>query len=227
MRAPRFMHQHKFDLAADALLISSGLFALAGSAVLIIVWLFGGFQDGSTANGPDLISDSWLAAALSVLATLVGVVGGPALAWRLHGYRLHPRLIIATLATPISILVVGLLAPVLSGVFQWLLTPFTDWEFAGAVALLVVVSIPYGIVLLHAARDAMAPAGDPPMLERMRLLSLTALLVLLFVVAGAIAIDRAEVAEALIFTMGIGLGAISTTIAAAYLELEHPADHTS
>ena len=79
MRAPRFMHQHKFDLAADALLISSGLFALAGSAVLIVVWLFGGFQDASTANSPDLISDSWLAAGLN-----------QAQAAELMGYSLQP-----------------------------------------------------------------------------------------------------------------------------------------
>ena len=219
MRAPRFIHQHKFDLAADALLISSGVFALACSVVLVIVWLLGGMQDSA---GADSISDTWLAGALSSMATLVGVVGGPALAWQLHGRRLHPRLIIATLATPIAILVVGVLAPLLAMVFEWMLQPVTDYEFAGAICVLVLVTVPYVLVLVHAVRDAMAPAGDPPLLERLRLMSLTALIVLVFVVAGGMAIGSPEIAEALIFTMGIGLGSVATTISATYLDRTHP-----
>lgn len=215
MRAPRFMHQHRFDLAADALLISSGLFSLVTSVALCLMWLFGVFEPGSAAD--QALSDSPLAAALSLVMLFTGAVLGPALAWRLHGYTLRWRHLIALLGAPVVFGAVSVIVPLAAAALQFALRPVTDWEFAGPVALLVLVAIPYFMILWHATRDAMAPAGDPPALERLRLLSITSLMVLVFVVAGALALGlTGELGDALVFTMLIGYaGAVTATTAAA------------
>lgn len=211
MRAPRFIHQHKFDLAADALLLSSGLFAITCSLTLLVVWLLGGFLPESGPGTTDTISDTPLAMGLGFLTMLAGTVVGPALAWWLHGRTFRWRLL---LALPLAVAVMSVLAmvmPLLATVFELVLSPVTDWEFAGPVATLAVVTVLYGVVMVHAMRDAMAPAGDPPMLERMRLLSLVFLAVLALVVAGAAAMGYYEIGEALIFAMAMGFAAAAVT----------------
>lgn len=217
MRAPRFIHQHKFDLIADALLLTSGLFALVCSLAVTVTWLFGGLADpASTSPGSALEIALGL---LTSVALVVGVIGGPAWAWHLHGRRLHWKLLLAVPVAGAAFFVIALAAPLLSTFFDAVLSPITDTEYRGAVMLLVVVSLGYITVLVHAMRDAMAPAGDPPMLERLRLLSLTALLLEVFVVAGAMALGYgAEIGEALIFTMLVGIIAAVTTAAAGYFD---------
>jgi len=215
LRAPRFIHQHRFDLSADALLLSSGLFSLACSVSLTIAWLAGSFDHaGSSAS----TEPSGALAALGTIVLAVGVVVGPALAWHLHGRQLHWRLLIAVPAMLPVTLAIGLLGKGLAGLFDLLLSPFTDSEFGGAICVLVLVSIMYMTVLWHAIRDAMAPAGDPPMLERLRLLSLTSLVVLAFVVAGGAALGHGEVGEALIFAMVMGLAALIVTVVSAWID---------
>jgi hypothetical protein len=221
MRAPRFIHQHKFDLFADALLITSGLFALVCSIALTLVWLFGGFANQSGELGPDSTVDA-MVGALTSLAVIGGVLGGPAWAWHLHGRRLQWKLLLAVPAAAAAFFAIALGAPVLSMLFDIPLSLVSDSENRGGAALLVLVSIGYLTVLVHAMRDAMAPAGDPPMLERLRLLSFTALLLLVFVTAGAMALGYgAEIGEALIFTMLVGIIAGATTVAATYID-PHP-----
>lgn len=218
MRAPRFIHQHKFDLVADALLITSGLFALMCSVAVTVAWLFGGLTDPSAANSPSSTLEVAMGA-LTSLALIGGVIGGPAWAWHLHGRRLRWRLLLAIPAAAAAFFVIALVAPLLSKLFDALLSPFTDFEYRGGIMLLTVVSLGYLTVLIHAVRDAMAPAGDPPLLERLRLLSLTSLLLLVFVVAGAMALGYGgAIGEALIFTMLVGIIAGATTIAATFLD---------
>lgn len=218
MRAPRFIHQHKFDLVADSLLLSSGLFALVCSVAVTLTWLFGGLPDPATGTTTASLLGVVLAL-LTSLAMVAGTFGGPLWAWHLHGRRLRWKLLLAVPAAAVSVFVIVVVAPLLSSVFDLVLTPFTDAEYRGAVMLLVIVSLGFITVLVHAARDAMAPAGDPPMLERLRLLSLTALLLETFVVAGAIALGYGtEIGEALIFTMVVGIIAAVTTTAATLLD---------
>lgn len=214
MRAPRFIHQHKFDLAADALLLASGLFALTCSVSLLIVWIFGGFLPESGPGDQDVISDTPVAFGLGFITMLAGAVAGPALSWWLHGRTFHWRLLLAfPLSVPV-LAVPAIAAPLLATGFQWLLSPVTDWEFAGPMTLLALLTILYGIALVHAMRDAMAPAGDPPLLERLRLLSLVFLAALALVVAGAAAMGYYEIGEALVFAMVMGFSAAIVTAVA-------------
>lgn len=211
MRAPRFIHQHKFDLAADALLLASGLFALACSLSLLVVWIFGGFLPASGPGTQDVISDSPVAFGLGFLTLLAGTAAGPALTWWLHGRTFSWRLLLAfPLAAPVMV-AFAVVMPLLATVLDKLLSLFTDWEYAGPVAVLALVAIAYSIIFVHAMRDAMAPAGDPPLLERMRLLSLVFLAVLAMVVAGAAALGYYEIGEALIFAMVMGFSASIVT----------------
>lgn len=216
MRAPRFIHQHKFDLAADALLLSSGLFALVGSFSITVVWLVGGFDRGTSVTPPTM--SSGLLPGVGTVLLIAGVVVGPALAWHLHGRRLHWRLLLAIPALLPVASGLGFVGMMLARFFDLLLSPFTDSEFAGAICVLVLVSILYLTVLSHAIRDAMAPAGDPPMLERLRLLCLTSLVVLAFVVAGGVAAGFAEIGEALIFAMVMGFAALIVTVVTAWVD---------
>jgi hypothetical protein len=218
MRAPRFIHQHKFDLAADALLISSGLFALATSIGLTLLWVSGHLP--VTEDSPiDDSTTSVFAALLSLFMLLVGLIIGPALAWTNHGHVLRWRLIVAPFAAAFVVSMIVIVLSFLASGIQYLLTPVAAEEFTGAVVVLVVVALLFVGVLWHAVRDAMAPAGDPPQLERLRLLSLSGLVVLVFVVAGATALGYAGgIAEALIFAMLMGFIAAAATMAASAIE---------
>lgn len=217
MRAPRLIHQHKFDLAADALLLSSGTFALTASLGLTLFWLSGGFDAGSAAD--QAMSDSPLAVAVSLLMLAAGLIVGPALAWRLHGHAFKPKLMLAFLGGPAVVYALALPAAGLAWLLQQVLGRFIDFEFAGAISLLVIIGVLYLAVLVHAARDAAAPAGDPPALERMRLLSLLGLLLLVFVVAGALAMEaNGEMGDAIIFAMLMGFSGSATVSVAAWLD---------
>lgn len=217
MRAPRFIHQHRFDLAADALLISSGLFSLVASVGLTLMWVTGGFQPGSAADAA--LSDTPLAVLVSLLMLGAGTLLGPLLAWRLHGHALHWRHLIALVGGPAVLAVVSSLVPLLATVFHWLLRPLTDNEFVGPLAVGVLFAIPYCMLLLHAWRDAMAPAGDPPALERMRMLSILGLLLLVLVVAGALALGLSgEIGEAFAFAMIMGFSGAAIVLVAAAID---------
>lgn len=218
MRAPRFIHQHKFDLAADALLISSGLFALVTSIGLTLLWVTGHLP--TTENSPiDDTSESPLAALLSLLMVGAGLIVGPALAWRYHGHALRIRLLAAPIAASIGVSVVVIVLSLVASGLQYLLNPLSAEEFTGAIVVLTLVSLLYLGALWHAVRDAMAPAGDPPQLERLRLLALSSLLVLVFVIAGAAALGYGGgIAEALIFAMLMGFIAAGATMVASAIE---------
>ncbi len=207
MRAPRFIHQHKFDLAADALLLASGLFALVASIGITLLWV--------TGDIPDDVSESAsvLSQLLSLLMLVIGAFVGPALAWRLHGRRLRARLLFAPFLSILAVSGLMILLSFVASLVHWLLSPLTAWEFTGAIVILVVTSTLFIGILWHAMRDAMAPAGDPPQLELLRLLSLLGLVVLAFVVAGAAALGYGGgIAEALIFAMLMGFAGSMTTV---------------
>ncbi len=210
MRAPRFIHQHKFDLAADALLIASGLFALVSSIGITLLWVTGDIPDVGSVDVSE--SASVLSQLLSLVMLVIGAFVGPALAWTLHGRNLRARLLFAPFLSAFALSGLMILLSFVSSLVHWLLSPLTTWEFTGAIAILVVSGTFFVGILWHAMRDAMAPAGDPPQLERLRLLSLLGLVVLTFVVAGGAALGYGGgIAEALIFAMLMGFaGSLST-----------------
>jgi len=194
--------------------LASGLFAATCSLSLLVVWLFGGFLPESGPGTEDVISDTPAAAGLGALMLLAGIVAGPALSWWLHGRSFRWRLLLAIPFGAAVLAAFASLAPLIATLLETVLAPVTDWEYAGAVALLVVLTGLYGAVFVHAMRDAMAPAGDPPLLERMRLLSLVFMAVLALVVAGAAAMGYYEIGEALIFAMVMGFSAAIITAVA-------------
>lgn len=221
MRAPRFIHQHRFDLAADAILLASGLYAAVTSLGLTVWWVTGSLPTTNTDLGTRS-STGAVGVVISVFSSLMiiaGAVVGPALAWRLHGHALRWRHAVGLFATPLLIAVLGIVLPLLSGILGLLAKPFTSNEYAGPIGTAIVFSVLYVALLVHAARDAMAPAGDPPLLERLRLLSLTALVVLALVVAGALALGYAsQIGEALIFAELFGFTAATAVLIAALVD---------
>lgn len=221
MRAPRFIHQHRFDLAADAVLLSSGLYALACAIGLTIWWVSFGLPTDATmlAGTESSLIENIVSVVLALLMVSMGTVIGPALAWRLHGRAWHWRLLLAAVAAPVLFGAVTATFPLLASVFAFLLRPFTTAEFAGGLVLLVLLAAVYLVILAHAARDAMAPAGDPPLLERLRLLSLTGLLLLALVVGGALMLGYSgELGDALIFAMLVGFSAAAVVLVATALD---------
>lgn len=211
------MHQHRFDLGADALLLSSGCFAAIASVGLTLMWLLGGFESGSTAD--QALSDTPLAVIVSLGMLAAGLLVGPIAAWRLHGHTLHWRHLLALVGGPALLGAVSTLLPLLASVFQPLLRSFTSAEYAGAMLAGALMVIPYLMLLWHATRDAMAPAGDPPMLERMRLLSLTSLGVLVLVVVGGLVLGvGGEIGEALAFAVLMGYSGASIVLVASGID---------
>lgn len=221
MRAPRFIHQHRFDLTADAVLLSSGLYALASAIGLTIWWVsFGLPTDAVMMEGTESsLIENIVSVVLALLMVSMGTIVGPALAWRLHGRVLHWRLLLAVVAAPMLFGAVTATFPLLASLFAFLLSPFTRAEFAGGLVLLVLIAAIYLAIVAHAARDAIAPAGDPPLLERLRLLSLTGLVLLALVVGGAIMLGYSgELGDALIFAILVGFSAAAVVLVAGFLD---------
>ncbi len=218
MRAPRFIHQHKFDLAADALLLSSGLFALVASVGLTLMWVTGHLPTSENLSVDDP-TETPLGVILTLLMMLVGLLVGPALAWRNHGHALRWRLLIAPILASVAAGVIIIVLSFIASGLQYLLTPRSAGNFTGAIVILAIAALLFVGIMWHAVRDAMAPAGDPPQLERLRLLSLSGLVVLTFVVAGAGALSYGGgISEALIFAMLMGFIAAAATMVASAME---------
>jgi hypothetical protein len=191
-------------LAGDALVVTSGLFAWLASvagALMLAGWDMPAVEAGGVGW------QSVLAGAISLLMLVSATLLAPATVWWLHGRRASLwALLGALLAGPVAMLAAALLAPALSTVLGFLLKPLTDWEFAGPIALLVIVGIGY-LVALVAALFAHRPAGERRGLHVLRWISAGGLVVLAAVVVAAmLAGVSGEFGEAPIFAMVFGAG---------------------
>ena len=125
-------------IAGDGALLTLGAFAIGmGSALALHAW-------GVAPLGePDPTSGQFFLGLISWLLQVGGLVVGPILAWRLHHRRFTGAAVLGALVgAPVTVAAVMAVAAI-AQVFGWIASPFTDNEFAGpiAVAVLVVAAI--------------------------------------------------------------------------------------
>jgi hypothetical protein len=195
-----FFTRERMELVGDALLMTAATFSVTMGLTAIIVAPSGTPEPGM----------EW-ATALSSILSLVVVVAIPVLVWLMHGRRLSGMAVLGGLVGGFSagVLFMGFVA--MSAVLGFLVSPFTDSEFAGPIAMLVVVSAALvGLVLWLAAgaiRDLAPGRRHQRRIDVLRLLSTAILIVFSIGVAMWIAGHPGdESGEALIFAMVAGLG---------------------
>jgi len=198
-----------------ALLIGDGWLLTAGAMSLAMALLFG-LQAALGAGGDGLV----LALGSNVLL-LAGGVGGILATWLLHGRRIDLPTVIGGL---VGSALGGLVIPVVAGlsfVFGLALSPFTSWEFAGPVAMLVVVSAALLALTVWLLIDAVRDLGAQR--THVRLDGARAAAALAFVVLSAVCVylifaqPGPEQGEAFIWAMAggaIGAGVVAGADAA-------------
>lgn len=132
-----------FMIAGDGLLLTLGAFAIGmGSAMALHAW-------GVAPLGePDPTSGQFFLGLISWLLQIGGLIVGPLLAWRLHHRRFTGAAVLGALVgAPVTVAVVMAIAA-LAQLLGWVASPFTDSEFAGPIAVAVIVVA--GIVLAAA-----------------------------------------------------------------------------
>lgn len=222
MQAPSVIGQDRFDLSSDALLISSGLYAGVASIVLPLWWAFTGRNTDPAAVGSGVVSDSTTAWGIIAILAIVGFWVGPAIAWRLHGRRQRLRLVIAPLVSPLVVILIAALGPVFAGLYQVLLSPLTNWEYAGEAAAFAVLGAVHLALVFHAAFRNHSYVSDSHFLKAIRVASLIALgLLTLIIIAALMNGFESTVIQALLFILLIGYAAgLTTHMAAALDEME-------
>lgn len=197
--------RERLDLAGDALVVTSGLFAWL-ACIMVAMTMAGWDMLAAEAGGAGALGI--LASVLSLVMMFAGAVGGPVLVWWLHGRKASwLALLGAVVAAPLVVLTAAVLAPALSAVLGLLLKPLTDWEFAGAVALLVLLAICYVTAIVR-TMFAHRPAGERRQLLHLRWISAGGMVVLAALVTAALLTGvTGEMGEALIFGMMFGAGA--------------------
>jgi hypothetical protein len=199
--------RERVELAGDALLITSALFGLLTAGVLGIatmVW---------KTDFP-----VWLQL-LSSLVILAAGIGGPAATWLLHGRRITvPALIGAVLGAPVAgAVVMGFI--LLSWPLGWLVSPISRSEFAGPIALLVLVGILFTgamtWLVVDAVRDFVPTRREHARLDVIRVVGFL-VLVALGAATAVIALNTSngEIVEAPVFAVVAGVSAaVSVTVA--------------
>ncbi len=219
MHSPKFIPQTKFDLSADALLLSSGLYAATGVVALPIWWISTGRHINPATPGVGVIENSGLAWLLTAIMLMVGFYVGPLLAWQLHGRHQRLRLVLAPAISPIIIGLIAALGPFFAGLYQVILSPITDWEYAGPTAAFVVLWVVYLLLMWHAVKRILSDKHESVLLKRLAVASVVAVAAFAVVIGGALVNDYdVTVIEELLFVLAIGFGGGHTTHIAAVLD---------
>lgn len=160
---------------------------LAGDAVLVTAAACGAALGGAgLATAPDGGAEPpvWVQG-LSLVLSLAVVIGGPIAAWVLHGRRLTW---IAVLGAVLGGMLAGVVVPgaaLLASALGLVLTPVTGSEFAGPIALAVLLVAAFAALVVwlvaDAARDLRRTPREHARLDVVRIVSAAVLLV---VVAG-------------------------------------------
>lgn len=218
MHSPKFIAQSKFDLSADALLLSSGLYSATGVVALPLWWITTGRHINPATPGAGLIEDSGLAWLLTAVMLMVGFYVGPLLAWQLHGRHQRLRLALAPAISPIIIGLIAALGPFFAGLYQVVLSPITDWEYAGPTAAFVVLWAVYLVLMRHAVLRILREEHGL-WLRRLSIASVVAVAAFGVVIGGALVNGYdVTVIEELLFVLAIGFGGGLTTHIAALLD---------
>ncbi|MDO8914903.1 MAG: hypothetical protein Q7W16_02320 [Coriobacteriia bacterium] len=132
-----------FTKRDHALLIGDGWLLTAGTMSVAMALMFGFMAIPGVEKGPSLVS-----ALVSNALLLAGGVGGVVLTWLLNGRRIT---VLTALGGFAGAGAGGVLVPIAAGLSFLLGFPmklFTDWEFAGPVAMLALLSL--GLIALTA-----------------------------------------------------------------------------
>ena len=202
----------RHELAADGVLITSGLFALVAAILLPVFWLF---SEQPLAEG-SLAAETPLAVFMN-FAMLATTVIGPWLTWTLHKRRLTWKVVVAVIASvPAATLVAGALLPLLNTVLHPLVRLVSDKEYAAPIAVGILAGIAYFWVIFRAARSTFFEYGGPIALIRTHqaaLIGIALLVTELTVGIGLMGVDG-SIAEALAFGMLFGFGGGAAVYAA-------------
>lgn len=196
----RIVTRERLAIFGDALLMTAAAFGvIIGLSGLLIA------PTGTPEPGTE-----W-AAALSSILSLVVVVVVPVLVWIMHGRRVTIHAVVGGVLGALSAGFVFFAIVALSALLGLLLSPVTDSEFAGPIAMLVVVSAAFVALVFWLVVDAirdLAPNRRANL--RIDLLRLVSVVVLVALSVGVAlwTFDRPgdESGEALVFAMVAGLG---------------------
>jgi hypothetical protein len=192
--------RERLSLIGDALIMTAAAFSvIMGFSVLLVA--------PTGTPEPDM---GWATAVSSLLSMSVVVVV-PLLVWLMHGRRLSGMAVLGGLAGAFSTGIVFMGIAALSALLGLLVSPLTDSEFAGPIAMLVIVSAAFVALGLWLVADAirdLAPARRAH--QRIDALRLACFAILAMFAAG-VAVWTAnnpgeESGEAIIFAMVAGLG---------------------
>lgn len=202
----------RHELAADGVLITSGLFAMVAAILLPLFWLF---SDQPLAEGSQA-AETPLAAFMN-LAMLATTVVGPWLTWTLHKRQLTWKVVVAAVASvPAATLMSGAALPLLNRVLHPLVQLVSDAEYAAPIAVGVLAGIAYLWVISRSVRATFFEYGGPVALIRTHQASLIGIALLVTELAvgiGRMGVDG-SVAEALAFGMLFGFGGGAAVYAA-------------
>ena len=194
----------RHELAADGVLITSGLFALVCAVFLPLMWLFSPAQLSETN-----LAGIGILGTIANIAMLASAAVGPWLTWTLHGRRLTWKVVIAAVAAiPATTLVFGTVLPLMNFAVHPIALLFSDKEYAGAIGIGILAAVVYLWVIARAARATFFEYGGPVGLIRAHQASLIGIVVLiaeLVVGIGLMGVDG-SMAEALAFGMLFGAG---------------------
>ena len=194
----------RHELAADGVLITSGLFAFASAIALPILWLV---SDKTLAEGTLLTGGTEVFANLLSIAMLSTAVIGPWLTWTLHGRKLDWKVVLAAVASmPLATAAAGVVLPMLSWALHPVVAVFSDAEYAAPMAVGVLAGVVYCVVVGRAVRATFFEYGGPVALIRAHqaaLIGIGALIAELVVGIGLLEVDG-SMAEVLAFGMLFG-----------------------
>lgn len=195
-----------------ALLIGDGWLLTAGTMSVAMALMFAFMAIPGVEQGPDLVS-----ALVSNVLLLAGGVGGVVITWLLHGRRIT---LITVIGGLLGTAAGGVLVPIAAGLSFLLGFPlklFTDWEFAGPVAMLVLLSAALlaltGWLLVDGLRDLGAARRTHVRLDIARIVAAVAFVLLAAVCVYLIfAQPGPEQGEAFIWVMAggaVGAGVVA------------------
>lgn len=203
--------RERVSLIGDALLMTAAAFSvIIGFSALLVA-----------PTGTPEPEMGW-ATALSSILSMAVVVVMPLLVWLMHGRRLSGMAVLGGLVGAFSTGIVFMGIAALSALLGLLVSPLTDSEFAGPIAMLVIVSAALVTLVLWLVVDAirdLAPARRAhPRIDALRL----ACFAILTTFAVGVAVWTAnnpgeESGEAIIFAMVAGLGGALAVLGAEVL----------
>jgi len=195
--------KERIALAGDACLLTAAAFGLVVGAL--------GVAFAPQAEPAE--AEAWVSLLSGVLSLAVMILG-PLAAWRLHGRRLTWMAVLgAVLGGFVGSNIVGMLVMLIFAPLGWLVSQLGGSEFAGLIAMVVVVGGSFVALLLwlvtNGVRDLSPSRRVHPRLDIVRVVSAAALVVFALGVALWTANHPGgESGEAIIFAMLAGLVAV-------------------